>query len=295
MPFLGEMHLGDTVWMDSNGDGVQDPDEKGVEGVTVTLLDENGAVVETTKTDADGHYEFAIKKPGKYKVKFDEAHHYTQKGKGTPETDSNVAGSNGTTDLIEMNWGDTDMSIDAGITPTAHIGDYFWIDENKDGIQGPDEKPVHGKGALVELLDKDGNKLYWTSPDHVNLTTQKTEWPAEVHPDKNGKYGFDVPPNKKYLVRFTISDKLRNDGYVFTGRNAGNAGLDSDVGNNGVITVPVDAKAGGNYPTLDAGINCGCSEVHSDSTDSMSKLTLAMMAMMILGLALMMGRKEEEA
>ncbi|MBK9462537.1 MAG: carboxypeptidase regulatory-like domain-containing protein [Sphingobacteriales bacterium] len=50
--------LGNYVWYDVDEDGIQDATETGVDGVTVTLYDGNGAVVATTTTDATGAYEF---------------------------------------------------------------------------------------------------------------------------------------------------------------------------------------------------------------------------------------------
>ena len=38
-------NLGDYVWEDTNKNGVQDKDEKGISGVTVTLKDENDKVL----------------------------------------------------------------------------------------------------------------------------------------------------------------------------------------------------------------------------------------------------------
>src|SRR5205814_933364 len=46
--------IGDFVWNDLNGNGLQDVGEPGIPGVTVTLS--NGA---STTTDATGHYGFA--------------------------------------------------------------------------------------------------------------------------------------------------------------------------------------------------------------------------------------------
>ncbi|HHI7105512.1 TPA: fibrinogen-binding adhesin SdrG C-terminal domain-containing protein, partial [Staphylococcus aureus] len=40
-------NLGDYVWEDTNKNGIQDQDEKGISGVTVTLKDENGNVLKT--------------------------------------------------------------------------------------------------------------------------------------------------------------------------------------------------------------------------------------------------------
>ena len=50
--------LGDYVWEDTNKDGIQDSDEKGIAGVTVTLKDSDGNVLKTTTTDESGKYKF---------------------------------------------------------------------------------------------------------------------------------------------------------------------------------------------------------------------------------------------
>ncbi len=282
LPFLGEMHLGDTVWMDDNGNGAQDPGEKGVAGVKVTLLDEQGNVVATTTTDADGKYEFIVTEPGKYQVQFDDAYYYTKAcDVCTEDKDSNVHGHNNTTGLIEMDWGDTNMTVDAGVTPTAHIGDYFWIDANADGIQDADEQGI--PNAKVELLDENGDPVLDQDGN-----------PMVVYTDENGKYGFDVPAGVKYLVRFNIPQDKLDDGYIFTGVNAGEDGVDSDVGNNGVLTVPVDAQAGANVLTLDAGINCGCADVASDGGDALTMASLLAMMFLTLSAGLLFIRREEQ-
>jgi peroxidase len=47
------------VYLDKNGDGVQNPRlEPGIVGVQIQLLDEDGTVVATTKTDRDGRFRF---------------------------------------------------------------------------------------------------------------------------------------------------------------------------------------------------------------------------------------------
>jgi len=50
------IEIGNFVWLDSNGDGIQDPNEPGIGGVTVTLTGPDGSVTKTT--DADGAYLF---------------------------------------------------------------------------------------------------------------------------------------------------------------------------------------------------------------------------------------------
>ncbi|MBT8198105.1 MAG: hypothetical protein KJO84_06345, partial [Acidimicrobiia bacterium] len=60
-PELGS--IGDFVWLDSNGDGVQDAGEPGIPGVTVTL---SGDADATAVTDANGLYGFADLAAGEY-------------------------------------------------------------------------------------------------------------------------------------------------------------------------------------------------------------------------------------
>ncbi|WMM04356.1 SdrD B-like domain-containing protein, partial [Staphylococcus simulans] len=56
-PVPATYNLGDYVWEDSNKDGIQNSNEVGIEGVTVTLTKPDGSTV-TTVTDANGKYEF---------------------------------------------------------------------------------------------------------------------------------------------------------------------------------------------------------------------------------------------
>jgi hypothetical protein len=59
-PLLDAMPLqiGNRVWLDKDGDGLQDADEPGLGYVTVNLRDCSGNFVATTKTDAYGYYLF---------------------------------------------------------------------------------------------------------------------------------------------------------------------------------------------------------------------------------------------
>ena len=58
MPGGGPASIGNTVWLDSNGNGLDD-NEAGAAGVTVDLLNASGtATLQTTTTDANGNYAF---------------------------------------------------------------------------------------------------------------------------------------------------------------------------------------------------------------------------------------------
>jgi hypothetical protein len=57
--------LGNRIWWDENGDGVQQPSEPGLGGITVDLLSPEGTVLASTVTDGNGYYAFATA-PGTY-------------------------------------------------------------------------------------------------------------------------------------------------------------------------------------------------------------------------------------
>ena len=61
--------LGDRVWNDQNGNGIQDSGEPGLVGVTVTLIDAiNSNTLGSTTTGANGIYVFSGLSGGNYKV-----------------------------------------------------------------------------------------------------------------------------------------------------------------------------------------------------------------------------------
>ncbi len=65
LPYTETGSISGTVFADIDGDDIQDEDEPGVSGVTVTLSGDDSA---TTTTDADGYYIFADLLPGNYTV-----------------------------------------------------------------------------------------------------------------------------------------------------------------------------------------------------------------------------------
>ena len=62
--------IGDKVWEDSNGNGIQDAGELGKPDITVTLFNSANVTVATTITDAAGKYQFTNLPPSTYGVKF---------------------------------------------------------------------------------------------------------------------------------------------------------------------------------------------------------------------------------
>jgi hypothetical protein len=69
--------ISNFVWEDTDGDGIQDVGETGIDGVTVTLRDLGGVVVDTQITAGGGIYLFTDLLPGSYTVTFTTPAGYT--------------------------------------------------------------------------------------------------------------------------------------------------------------------------------------------------------------------------
>ena len=112
--------VGDKVWIDANNNGIQDAGEAPVADVTVQLRHEDGTILDTTVTDADGMYSFDELEPGDYQVCFD----MRTLPAGMIETDANQGGADdadsdadadGCTPMTTLDPGEDDTSIDLGI------------------------------------------------------------------------------------------------------------------------------------------------------------------------------------
>ncbi len=240
-PFL----IGDTVFTDDNGDGIQDPGEPGIPGVLVELIDEAGEIIATTLTDADGVYHFPVE-AGTYLVHI-ALSNYTNEGTGaligytftTPETC--------TAEVSNDNVDDCDF----GYQGRASIGNRVWYDKNGDGVQDPGEPGM--SFAQVELLDGDGNSVA------VTTTTG------------DGNYEFtDIPPGTYTVVvsPFAIPNGA-NPTYDLDGIAtpyeatltvaSGDRRLDVDFGFRGDVTIGdrvwLDADNDGVQDPGEAGIN----------------------------------------
>ena len=125
------IEIGNYVWLDLDQDGVQDPGELALAGVTVTLSDSSGAVA-TTTTDANGEYYFdtfdGLEPNTAYTVSFDVSTNTTTLPGGftnadLSETAANAADStdmndsdavSGEIDLTTGDFGENNYTYDAG-------------------------------------------------------------------------------------------------------------------------------------------------------------------------------------
>ena len=216
--------IGDTIWVDADGDGEQDPGEPGIPGVTVNLYDAAGNVIATTVTDEQGKYLFPALAEGIYGVGVDIStvpSQYSAHDLGDPDVRDGVTttADNVTTVTLETINGavTSNMDADFGYLPedgaNNEIGDTIWLDIDKDGNgpAGPNgtgvgdnsdtDEPVF-EGVTVTLFnDVNGDGLLDAGDDVVGTTIT----------DENGQYLFTGLPDGKYIVQVTDANNVLAD------------------------------------------------------------------------------------
>lgn len=110
--------LGDFVWHDLNRNGIQDPGEPGVPGVTVTLYSQAGTPLGTQLTNASGLYLFTNLTPATYYVCFalPPGFVFTLPNQGGDDgRDSDADPATGCTPNVTLGPNEINLTIDAGI------------------------------------------------------------------------------------------------------------------------------------------------------------------------------------
>ncbi|MFK7904519.1 MAG: SdrD B-like domain-containing protein, partial [Chitinophagales bacterium] len=210
--------IGDLVWLDLNGDGVQNQDENGIGGVTVFVLNDDGNVVGTTTTSSNGFYTFDNLAPGSYTVSVAAIGPNGE----TPSTPTYLIGT--------FTSGETNTDFDFGYQPVLNsIGDFVWLDKNGNGLQDADESGIGGIGVTLFDADTDAQ---------LEITST----------NGNGFYLFDELVDGSYYVVFDDTD-----GFGRSDANQGvNEGRDSDADENGQSHT-VDLAGGEDNSDVDAG------------------------------------------
>jgi len=237
------VRVGDRVFNDANANGVQNPGEAGVQGITVFLLDANGAPTgDSTVTDENGNYMFDDLLPGVYAVTFDlntlpAGFVVTLPNVGDDASDSDADPISGQTDFTPpIPAGGENLTLDLGVFEPANLGDLVFNDLDADGVQDGNEPGV--SGVTVRLLDVNGSPVLDDDGTPLVETT-----------DVSGNYLFEDLPPATYQVTFELPD-----GFAFSPADQGDDALDSDADPDTGTTAFVDLIAGVNNITIDAGI-----------------------------------------
>jgi fimbrial isopeptide formation D2 family protein/uncharacterized repeat protein (TIGR01451 family) len=191
--YAGTASLGDYVWFDRNNDGVQDADEPGLAGVTLTLRyfgadgiegTADDLVLGTDVTDANGGYLFSNLPAGGFRVTVDTA---TLPGTFTQTYDLDGTATAHTA-MATLTAAQNRTDVDFGYVGAGSIGDYVWLDRNADTVQDADEPGLSGVTVNLTWAGPDG--LLGTADDRTFTTTT----------DANGGYLFTGLPNGRYSV-----------------------------------------------------------------------------------------------
>jgi hypothetical protein len=112
--------IGNLVWMDSNGDGIQGINEPGIPGICVTLRDELGITVETTTTDTNGMFGFNVDPTRVYSLEFEKPAYLdiSPRDVGNEDSDSDADPTTGTTILFQPGQGTLDWDAGMALNPS---------------------------------------------------------------------------------------------------------------------------------------------------------------------------------
>ncbi len=239
--------IGDFVWADLDGDGIQDAGEPGIAGTTVTLRNSSGVSLGTTTTDANGLYSFTNLSPGQYQVSFGttdtagDRYVISPVDEGANDAvDSDANPATGTTATFTLLPGTSNTTIDAGLQPPGSLGDFVWSDTDADGIQDAGEPGI--AGATVTLYrDSNGNGTIEPGVDTQVATTTT---------NASGGYLFINLPAGSYGI---VVVPPASDQWLVSPANAGaNDAVDSDINGSG-ISAPITVGINADVLTLDAG------------------------------------------
>jgi len=209
--------IGGIVYHDANNNGIREPAEDAIEGVTVELLDDTGIVVATAITDGSGSYQFVGLSAGTYSLR--EIHPTTYlDGIDTPGMLNGQP--NGQADNpgdrirdIDIGFGDRGTDYNFGELLPGSISGRVHADNNRDCVLDPGE--VLLAGVTVQLIDSEGNLLDSTTTN------------------ESGEYTFvDVAPGT-YTIR-----QIQGSDYFDGDQSAGSQGGDDSITNEiGQVTV----------------------------------------------------------
>ena len=168
--------IGGSVWID-RGDAVEP-----LAGAEIRLLDENETVLQVQTTGGNGEYLFNNLMPGTYTLDSSMPEGCVIIEPDDRRLNSNqisvitdAANRNGTSDPIELLMGEDRQKMNIGCVLPGRIGDFCWLDLDRDGLQGMDEPGI--PNVKIELL-RDGGFIAETETDQYGFWRFEDLYPA---------------------------------------------------------------------------------------------------------------------
>ena len=212
-----------SVYLDENGNGVQDPGEDGIANVDVIITDSNGDM-QTVSTDPDGNWEATVP-PGTTTADVDENDADFPAGSVQTEGDD-------PTEVTAVAGADIDAGKDGYFVP-ASVSGHLYLDENGDGIQNNDEPDLANVDVII--TDSDGNTSTvttdangdWIAPVPPGTTTADVDESDPDFPSGSTQTEGDDPTEVTAVAG--IDTDAGNDGYFVPGSIFGNLYLDDNA------------------------------------------------------------------
>jgi hypothetical protein len=190
--------IGDTVWFDQNQDGVKDPGETGVGGVTVDL---SGTATDTITTATDGTYLFTQLSSGTYNVTITIPSGYSL-STGTPDNPHGPITLTG-----NLSYLDADFGLWRG--DAYSIGNLVWDDIDGDGYKDASEDGIDD--VTLELYeDTDGDGVLDPTEPRIGKVTTSTGGLYTFYGLLNGDYIVVVTDDNNVLEGYTLTDGVDN-------------------------------------------------------------------------------------
>jgi uncharacterized repeat protein (TIGR01451 family) len=139
-----------AVYLDLNDNGVRDPDDPGIDGVTVRLLDATGGVIRTTTTGSTGGFNFPGVAPGSYTIEEVQPAGY---GDGRENPNPRVPVTVGPGPTPVTNFGEKGGSIAGAV----------YVDQDGNGQRGSSEPAIGGVTVTLTGTDVRGRTVTQTA------------------------------------------------------------------------------------------------------------------------------------
>ncbi|MGC8951519.1 SdrD B-like domain-containing protein [Chloroflexus sp.] len=178
--------VGNYVWIDRNGNGIQDePPSEGVNGMTVRLYRSDNTLVATTVTTDDflgnpGYYIFSDLSAGDYYIEFGLPAGFTFTTADTgsnDEVDSDANTTTGRTTVFTLAANQLDRSRDAGLIASSgmlRLGNRVWYDRDNDGRYEPANSEIGINGVSLSLFRDFNNNGQPDPGEHVGNSVTMT-------------------------------------------------------------------------------------------------------------------------
>ncbi|SEB01484.1 IPTL-CTERM protein sorting domain-containing protein, partial [Thiothrix caldifontis] len=307
--FYGSVSLGDRVWLDGNANGQQDNAETGINGVSVSLMEEDGITpatdisgkpVAAVMTDENGNYLFPNLKPGNYIVVVNpgtDSGYSLTKGGADPDTDPSntdsnckVAAGQFQTPAVTLTPGKepndngfSDLTVDCGMLRPVNLGSRLWLDLDGDGKQDGGEPGI--PGATVTLLTVDGKPVTDIFGDVLKPQTTDSDGKYFFGNLREGDYVVKVVPPAGYLP--TVGGEDPNDDDATDSNGVLNA-------DGSIISKPINLKWG-DEPEDGGATNTtvGFGLVANLHVPTLSQWGMAIMSMLLATAAFFRRRRED--